>query len=461
MTGAYSSILVCGLGRTGLSLARHWAAAGARVAVADTRESPPCLGELRSLLPDCRFETCDEGRMAEMAGGHDAVALSPGLSPAPFRSASCRVLGEVGCFLGSLSERPEAARPRLIAVTGTNGKSTLVSMLDCMLRACGRTSEAIGNIGRPMLDALADWGREGAAPEFAVLELSSFQLEVAPSVPAEVSVALNVSEDHLDRHGTMGAYAAAKARIYRGAACAAVNRSDPACVAMERACPDEIGFAPSAADAEDGDWRADSADGAVARVSRGDGEIHEMSGAFAHPPMLSNALAAMAVSEPLGIPAGKRLLSLRDYAPLPHRMNFSGKVGGVTFYDDSKATNVAAAAAAIARFGDGMTVVIAGGDAKGQEFGPLAEAALGRVAHFVLIGADAARIEGAMRPRGIPCSRAEGMSDAVGLARSLAPQGGRVLLSPACSSLDMYDSYAARGEDFARSVRQASPSHAA
>ena len=450
---ARQSVLVCGLGMTGMSLARHWLRKGAKVAVMDTRAEPPFLARLRDELPECTFERAEVGRMAEAGAEHEIVALSPGLSPERFAGRQCRIVGDLMCFFDDLDEADGARRPQVLAVTGTNGKSTLASMLAHMLNVCGHECSAIGNIGTPVLDALGQWDREEHTPEFVAVEMSSFQLETAGRIPARVSVVLNVGEDHLDRHDSLDSYVAIKAGIYRGAQCAAVNRSNAHCAAISHSCPEESGFAPDPDDARDGDWRIEGRNGATATLSCGGASQHVLRDMQLAGAGLQNALAAMSVTEPLGIAPDERIGALAAFKPLPHRMTPAGIVGTVSFYDDSKATNVDAAIAAMYSFDDGRTILIAGGDAKAQQFGKLAAASLGKVGHFVLIGADADGIAAALADARIPSSRAASMQEAVVLAYRLAPDQGRVILSPACSSLDMYSSYADRGDDFVRSIR--------
>ena len=458
MTAA-RGVLVCGLGLTGLSLARHWSGRGARVDVMDTRERPPLLDRLREELPDCEFRTGPVERMVEVGAQRDVVALSPGLAAAPFAPLGDAVVGDIKCFFDALGEADSG--PEVVAVTGTNGKSTLVSMIDHTLRGCGRRSAAVGNIGLPVLDALGQWVRDGEFPEFAAVEMSSFQLETVGRVPARVSVVLNVSEDHLDRHGDLQRYADVKSRVYSGAGCAVVNRDDIFCAAMNHGCPEERGFAAGGDNARDGDWRVETGAGGDPVLSDGGSGRFPLPGKGMSPTLQGNAAAAMAATEPLGIDPARRVEALGGFTPLPHRLTPVGTVGSVSFYDDSKATNIDAAIAAMRSFADNRTVLIAGGDAKSQHFSRLAMASRGKVGHFVLIGADADEIASALDAENIPSSRAGNMREAVALAYSLAPDSGRVVLSPACSSLDMYPGYAARGDDFARTVRKLSVNHVA
>ncbi len=453
------SVLVVGLGRTGLSLVRHWAGRAAALEVADTRESPPGLGRLRAEFPGVAFRHAGLADIAAMADGRDIAAVSPGVPAAPFAGRARRVVGDVSCLVDAIGEADPAARPALIAVTGTNGKSTVTRMAERMLRAGGVPAEAIGNIGLPALDAHARWARDGDWPRVAVLEVSSFQLETAGEIGADVATALNVSDDHLDRHGTLQAYAAVKERVYLGARVAVVNRSDIFCAAMRHAADTETGFAEREEDARDGDWRTVPGPGGAPALSDGRCAPVALPSAGLHPALRANVLAAMALTGHAGIDPEVRAASLDGFRSLPHRMSRVAQVGGVDFYDDSKATNVGAAIAALRAFDDGRTVVIAGGDGKMQQFGRLAAAARDRARHFVLIGADAGGIAAALDAESVPHASAADMGEAVALAFSLAPDPGRVLLSPACSSLDMYADFAARGDEFASLVRAMAQGH--
>lgn len=455
------SVLVVGLGLTGMSLVRHWAARGASLEVADTRDAPPGLGRLREEFPGVPFRRADLGGIAGMAEGRDIVAVSPGVPSAPFGGTGARVTGDIACFAEALGEADPASRPSVVAVTGTNGKSTVVRMAELMLRAGGHRAEAVGNIGRPALDEHARWARDGSWPEFAVVEVSSFQLETAGEIGADVAAVLNVSEDHLDRHGTLQEYASVKERVYRGADVAVVNRSDIFCAAMRHGARLEAGFAEREEDARPGDWRLSAGKGGGPALSDGDGGAADLSGLDFPPALFADVAAALALTDRQEIAPAVRAGALAGFRPLPHRMNRVARVGGVDFYDDSKATNVGAAVAALRGFDDRKTVVIAGGDGKMQQFGRLASAARDRASHFVLIGADAGGIAAALDAESVPHAEAGDMREAVALAFSLAPDRGRVLLSPACSSLDMYADFAARGDEFASLARSMERNHGA
>ena len=436
-------ILVVGLGKTGMSCARFLARRGAAVAVTDTRLEPPGLEAIRRELPDVALFLGGFDRSAFAAA--ELLVVSPGVSvqdPA-IREARARgvpVLGDIELFAQS-TQTPVAA------VTGSNGKSTTTLLLGEMARIAGRRTAVGGNLGEPALDLL---DRE---IELYVLELSSFQLETTDSLAPAVATVLNVSPDHLDRYPDLGAYAAAKARVFRGAGVAILNRDDPAVTAMPGG-RERRGFTlgePAA-----GDWGVRLHAGAPWLCRGEEPLIRAADVAIPGSHNRANALAALAMGDALGFPLEAMAEALSSFRGLPHRTQLVAEIGGVRFYDDSKGTNVGATAAALEGFADGSaarTVLIAGGDGKGQDFaalGPL----LARTARcVVLIGRDAPLIEAVLDP-GTPRVRARDMAEAVRLAAEHAQPGDRVLLSPACASFDMFRNYEHRGAVFADAVRR-------
>ena len=442
-TPAAGRVLVVGLGKTGMSCARFLARSGAAVAVTDTRVEPPGLDAIRRELPDVALFLGGFDRSAFAAA--ELVVVSPGVSveEPPIREARARgvpVLGDVELFA-------QAVQAPVAAITGSNGKSTTTMLLGEMARIAGRRVAVGGNLGEPALDLL------DPAVELYVLELSSFQLETTESLAPAVATVLNVSPDHMDRYSDLDAYAAAKARIFRAAAVAVVNRDDPAVVAMPGG-RERRGFMlgePAA-----GDYGVRLRDG-VAWLCCGDEPLVAAADvAIPGSHNRANALAALAMGDALGLPLDAMREALRGFRGLPHRTQLVAEVGDVRYYDDSKGTNVGATAAALEGFADGSaarTVLIAGGDGKGQDFtalGPL----LARTARcVVLIGRDAPLIEAAL-DAATPRVRAGDMADAVRLAAANARPGDRVLLSPACASFDMFRNYEHRGEVFAEAVRR-------
>ena len=456
-------ILVVGMGRTGMSLARFWRRRGGIVEAIDSRPEPPCAKEFAAEFPEVRRRKMplEEVGDAMRRGEFNIVAASPGVPPNELKLPPPPVLNEKGegdifvvgdaeCFFRTMSECDESRRPFIIAVTGTNGKSTVTMLAANICAAAGKSAEAIGNIGRPLLDALAEWEERKVMPDIAVAELSSFQLETAARINADAAVVLNVSEDHLDRHGGLANYARIKASIYRGAKWPVINRDDAFVAAMaDSNSANEIGFTMSDSPMR-GDWFVDAKNN-LARKGGGGGVF----AADELPSALSkqNALAALALTSPLAIDESAIRSALAEFKGLLHRLNRVAEIRGVMYCDDSKATNAAAARYAISAVGEKI-VLIAGGDSKGQNFHPLARAARGRVRLALLIGKDAGNLDAAFSAEGIPTRRADGMSAAVRIASGVAAAGDCVLLSPACASIDMFSDFRARGNAFCQAVRE-------
>ncbi len=326
-----------------------------------------------------------------------------------------------------------------------------LAMAGAMCRAAGRATAVAGNIGVPVLDALAAIEDGGAAPDVFVLELSSFQLESTSSLAPDAATVLNVSEDHLDRYDGMTDYAAAKARVFAGNGVQVLNRDDRLSQGMARPGRSirTFGFAAPRGESEWG-IAAEGAGGALAHGARRLMAVSELPLAGLH--NAANALAAHALAHAIGLPDEPLVAALREFRGLPHRMQKVAEIAGVAFYDDSKGTNVGATVAALCGL-DRSAVLIAGGDGKGQDFSPLAPAVKGRARAVVLIGRDAALIEKALAGSGARLERAAGMEEAVAVAFAAARAGDAVLLSPACASYDMFRDYVARAEAFVAAVR--------
>jgi UDP-N-acetylmuramoylalanine--D-glutamate ligase len=439
------AVLVLGLGDTGLSCVRWLARRGASVRGADTRAAPPALGAVREAVPGIRVDLgpFDPAILA----GVDAVAASPGLAlrEPVLREAARRgieVVGDVEIFARELARAGSGAR--VIGVTGTNGKSTVTALAGAMARAAGLRTVVAGNIGLPVLDALREAEAAGM-PEAWVVELSSYQLETTASLALDAAAMLNLSQDHLDRYDTLDDYARAKARIFRHCGTRVLNRDDPRSLAMKEGRAVTFGLGAPAAEDE---WGI--ADGSLARGREPIVALFEIPLAGLH--NAANALAAHALCASCGLPPGPLARAIREFQGLPHRAERVAAARGVTFYDDSKGTNVGATVAAL----EGMratVVLIAGGDGKGQDFSPLAPAVRARARAVVLIGRDAAMVGAAIAPTGVPCVREPTMESAVEAAFRLAQPGDAVLLSPACASLDMFANYRQRGEVFAAAAR--------
>jgi len=432
--------VVAGLGRTGQSVIRHLVARGWQVAGTDSRAEPPAFAMLRAVHPELVFRI--GGLDVKLLAGADCVVASPGLSLAdPFfaaaRARGIEVIGDIELFARS------GARP-VVGITGTNGKSTVTTLVARMAERAGVAVRAGGNLGPPALDLL-----EAGPAKLYVLELSSYQLETTFSLEPVAATVLNVTPDHMDRYQDLGGYAAAKARIFEHCAAAIVNLDDPVVSAMARDKKRRLTFSieSSAADyylaaERDGDWLCCRGERLIA--------MDEMQLAGRH--NAANALAGLALGDALGLDRVAMLTALAEFPGLPHRAAFVRERGGVRYINDSKGTNVGATLAAVAGFA-GPLLLIAGGDGKGQDFTPLAAALAGKTRLVLLIGRDAPRLEMALAGH-VATARCATLEDAVLAAAHAARPGDTVLLSPACASLDMFRDYAHRGEVFADAVRR-------
>ena len=429
--------LVVGMGVTGRSVIRHLAGRE-RVLAIDTRPVPPYRDEIRANHPEVEILAPDDWpRGLDVAS---RVAVSPGLPPdhcwmRQTRAAGVPIVSDIVLFL-------EAAAPTpVIGVTGTNGKSTVVSLLGEVLAAAGRNVAVGGNLGTPALTLL------GPSRDIYALELSSFQLERIERPGLSVAAVLNVDADHTDRHPRLDAYAAIKRRIYAGATHAVFNADDPGTF------PDRVGAGETGANAIalNGDplWRL--ADDALvvngARLTTAELALRGRHNHF-------NVLAAAAIAWLAGVDVERQRGALAGFAGLPHRAEHVATIDGVAYVNDSKATNVGACCAALEGLGNGRgnVVLIAGGDGKGASFDKLAAVARSHVSRALLIGRDAERIEQVLGDA-TETVRVGNMARAVRLARAAARPGDTVLLSPACASFDMYANFEARGDAFVAAVR--------
>ena len=439
VTLAGRRVLVLGLGDSGLSAARWIERQGGTPRVADTRAEPPraqdFAGELRT------------GPFSEaLLEGVSLVCLSPGL---PLREAVVQaavargipVIGDIELFAWHV--RAEA-QSRVLAVTGTNGKTTVSALTGHLLRAAGIDCEVAGNIGPAALDALL---RRRAPPAAWVLELSSYQLETTWSLAPDAATVLNLSEDHQDRYAGMEEYAAAKARVFLGEGVQVLNRDDARSMAFALEGREQLSFGrgvPAAA----GQWGVVDGtlhEGALPLMPLGELQIHG-----AH--NIANALAACALARSLGASREALAQGLRSFKGLPHRLQLLAERGAVAWYDDSKGTNVGATVAALTGLGR-PALLIAGGEGKGQDFAPLAPAVAAHARRVLLIGRDALLIERSLAASGVPLERCATLEQAVARAAQLAQPGDAVLLSPACASFDMFRDYRHRGEAFAAALR--------
>jgi UDP-N-acetylmuramoylalanine--D-glutamate ligase len=432
--------VIVGLGTTGLSCARYLHAHGWRLAVTDTRAAPPQLPALRALA--AAIPVALGGLDTALLADALCVVASPGVPLGlPFfaeaRRRGLQIVGDIELFA-------RAAAAPVVGITGTNGKSTVTTLVGRMAQRAGLKVRVGGNLGEPALDLLT-----GAA-ELYVLELSSYQLETTSSLKCRAATVLNVSPDHLDRYASLESYAAAKARIFARCDTAVINLDDALVMAMPRAAQHTLSFSLRASIGADyalampaGEWWLTRAGTPLLPLAAL--QIKGLHNA-------ANALAALALGEALALPQSAMLAELLAFTGLPHRSQWVADVKGVSYVDDSKGTNVGATLAAVAGM-PGPLVLIAGGEGKNQDFTPLAAALRGKVRHAVLIGRDAARLAATLA--GV-CSLelCATLPEAVAAAARAARPGDTVLLSPACASLDMFRDYAHRGAVFAAAVQE-------
>jgi len=434
--------LVVGLGETGLSVLRYLAARGVPLAVVDSRAEPPGLERLRREGPADVAIFLGDFSDAAFARAEQLV-VSPGVSLHDPHIVAARARGVP--VLGDIELFAQAARAPVLGITGSNGKSTVVTLLSAMARRAGMEVRTGGNIGTPALDLLGD-----DEPEMYVLELSSFQLETVASLHLHAAVVLNVSEDHMDRYDSLADYAAAKQVVYRVAGVQVVNLDDPVAAALADPDRPQLRYSLGIPDNEDYGLAGFAGETWLMRGAERLLPAGAMRLAGRH--NCGNALAALALGEAAGIPLPAMLETLSEFQGLPHRMQFVAVHDGVRWYNDSKGTNVGATLAAIAGV-EGPVVLIAGGDGKGADFAPLAGVLVGKGRGVVLIGRDAPLLESVLSGV-LPVQRATDMAEAVALAAEMAVPGDTVLLSPACASTDMYRNYVQRGEIFMQAVRQ-------
>jgi UDP-N-acetylmuramoylalanine--D-glutamate ligase len=433
--------LVVGLGATGVAVANFLAARGARVRVIDSRELPPGLDVLRArgTAVDIVTGSLD----SKWLDGVEEVVLSPGLSvDIPLvreaRHRGLEVISDIELFA-------RHCHAPVIAVTGSNGKSTVTALVAAMLAADGRRIAAGGNLGPPALDLLAE-----PAADAYVLEVSSFQMETTEHLHPLAAAVLNVSADHLDRHATLERYAGLKGKLLHAAQIAVVNWDDPIVRGLSAGHAHTVFFSVDAV-LEQGysvlsrngeRWLACDAEPLLPSAQLTLRGVHNE----------ANALAALALCRALGPTSSRMLAALQSFKGLPHRCEWIRELRGVTYIDDSKGTNVGATEAAL-RGLPGPLVLIAGGLGKGADFNPLRTAAAGKLRAAVLIGRDAPALAAALEGL-CPLYRAATLPEAVATAHAQARPGDSVLLSPACASLDMFEDYRHRGRVFADAVRE-------
>lgn len=445
VTATPSSAVIVGLGRTGLSSARYLHSRGWRLAVTDTRQQPPELARLTELDP--KIPVSVGGLDTRLLDDAVCVVASPGVSLAePFfveaRRRGLEIVGDIELFA-------RAVDAPVVGITGTNGKSTVTTLLGRMAERAGIRVRVGGNLGEPALDLLGN-AQESQPTQLYVLELSSFQLEATSSLALKAGTVLNVSPDHLDRYASVDAYVEAKAKIFARCDTAVINLDDPLVVAMPSPGQRTLSFslrasigADYAVVSRDNEWWLTRRDEPLLPLSAM--KIKGLHNA-------ANALAALALGDALGLAMPVMLTELTEFPGLAHRSQWVADVKGVTYINDSKGTNVGATIAAVNGM-QGPLILIAGGDGKNQDFTALAEVFRGKVRHTVLIGRDAAAIAAALQ--GV-CTLefSASLEDAVRAAARVAQPGDTVLLSPACASLDMFRDYTHRGAVFSQAVKE-------
>ncbi|MEK7886805.1 UDP-N-acetylmuramoyl-L-alanine--D-glutamate ligase [Burkholderia contaminans] len=484
-------VLVLGLGESGLAIARWCARHGCRLRIADTREAPPNLAALQAEGIDAEF-VGGAFTPALLDGGIELVGLSPGLSPlepalaalvAAANERGIAVWGELEFFAQALRALGTSGyQPKVLAITGTNGKTTTTSLTSLLCQRSGKKVAVAGNISPAMLDRLAGAIDETALPDVWVLELSSFQLETARTFAPDAAAILNITQDHLDWHGSFDAYAQAKGRIFGATTTRVLNRDDAAVMKFAPAAgaadaPRTVTFGLNEP-VQDGDYGLSRDNGIAWLVEAVDRDAPDETATTtrrrkrdaAHTPDIAqkrlmpadalrirglhnaaNALAAFALARAIDLPAAPLLHALREYRGEAHRVEVIATIDDVDYVDDSKGTNVGATVAAL----DGLAqkiVLIAGGDGKGQDFAPLVAPVARWCRAVMLIGRDAPAIRDTLAETGVPLADHATLEGAVHAAAALAEPGDAVLLSPACASLDMFRNYAHRADVFRAAV---------
>jgi UDP-N-acetylmuramoylalanine--D-glutamate ligase len=485
----HQHVMILGLGISGLAMARWCSRFGASVSLVDTRANPPQLKNLKTELPNVKF-ICSAFESHLLEENDIAFLLvSPGIKPADTaelltiaKEKDTLIGNELTLFNFALAELNESQqyKPHVLAISGTNGKTT-VTALTGKLVACANMSVAIaGNIGPSLLDTLGANLDAATLPEVWVLELSSFQLNDALSFEPTAGTVLNVTQDHLDWHGNMASYSEAKSHVYGSHGCMIINRDDDEVMHMLANAKKVNKLRKYCTFGSDlptrlGDYGLESVYGMtwLVRATSAEDKVVKKQRSFLEQPEelqmqrlipaeamqihgqhnMLNALAALALVEVIGCSISKILFGLRDYKGEPHRVESIGAFNGVEYFDDSKGTNVGATVAAISGLGkERKIVVVLGGDGKGQDFTPLVDVVRQYARAVVLIGKDKTIIDEALKAVNLPKISVDTMADAVSAAAEASHAGDAVLLSPACASLDMFDNYEHRGNVFKTEV---------
>jgi UDP-N-acetylmuramoylalanine--D-glutamate ligase len=485
----YQNVMILGLGISGLAMARWCSQYGATITVVDSRESPPQLKQFKTELPDAHF-VCSQFESALLENVEvDYLLVSPGIKPTDAdelllsaKEKSIRIGNELTLFNLALIDlrKSDTYEPYVLAITGTNGKTTVTSLAGKLVASTNMTVAVAGNIGPSLLDTLGEKIKNAELPQVWVLELSSFQLNDLTDFEPTAAVVLNVTQDHLDWHETMGSYIEAKSHVYGKQAMMVINRDDA--VVTEMLANAQKGsknrkYCTFGSDLPSrlGDYGLESVNGMtwLVRAISFDDVVTKKQRSLIEPALdlrmqrliptdalqlrgqhnMLNALAALSLVESIGCSISRVLYGLRDYKGESHRVESVAIFNGVEYFDDSKGTNVGATVAAISGLGiERRIVVILGGDGKGQDFSPLTEVVRKFVRAIVFIGKDKAIIADVLRLVDVPKTSVDCMEEAVLAAEKFAQNGDAVLLSPACASLDMFDNYEHRGREFRSEV---------
>ncbi|MBE0434267.1 MAG: UDP-N-acetylmuramoyl-L-alanine--D-glutamate ligase [Methylomicrobium sp.] len=438
LDSANSRVLVVGAGETGLSAARFLAAQGIRFAIVDSRAKPPLLDTLLENLPDA----------AVFTGGFDADAfkvathliVSPGVSLREDSIVKAHAQGAK--IIGDIDLLAACAAAPIVAITGSNGKSTVTTMLGAMAAEAGKKAAVGGNLGTPALDLLAP------DIELYILELSSFQLERTEILNASAATVLNISPDHLDRYNNVTEYAREKQKIFRGTGAMVLNADDP--LVIDMAVPGRKISTFSINSEAEFHLAWDGHKGYLMRNDKRLMALDELPLEGLH--NAANALAAIALGAAIGLDEQSMCKALKKFKGLDHRMQRVAVKNGITWVNDSKATNIGACVAALQGY-TRQVILIAGGDAKGADMNELVPAIKRQAKSVILMGKDGPLIEQALNGS-VPIYKAENVARAVKIAAEIADEGDTVLLSPACASLDQYKSYKERGDKFATAVME-------
>ncbi len=436
--------VVVGLGATGLSCARYFCKRGLSFTVVDTRTQPPGLAALRREMPDVEVYAGEYPE--ELITGASELVVSPGIAmDAPIvtqaRAAGVEVIGDIDLFMR------EAAAP-VVGITGSNAKSTVTELLGQMARDARLNVGVGGNLGTPALDLLAP------ERDLYVLELSSFQLERAGQLNLQVATVLNISADHLDRHGSMPGYRQAKHRIFRGCKKVVVNRDDPLTIPLRGPAVDIVSWRMAEPELHGFGLRLQ--DGVEYLCHGADILLPVAQLSLAGRHNVANALAALALGYSAGLPMTAMKTTLHTFRGLPHRCELVAEIDGVRYVNDSKGTNIGATEAALRGLGGERDILlIAGGQGKGADFSQLQQAVARHCKLLILMGEDAPLLQQALSSS-VPVIMVSSLEEAVSVAATQAQPGDVVLLSPACASFDMFSGYMQRGEAFCALVRRLS-----